>query len=386
MVTTRIGILIAIAFLVTSQMARAQQHVPCAGTLRVKVLERSINPVLAADRPWESFCVNTCTVLREGNKWHMWYESYDSTYKSDNDALFCYATSNDGVHWTKPNLGLVEYAGNKNNNILLVGSTLGGLSGESVFVDSQASPAEKYKMVFVTMLRSPPKLDFTDHATDWQLRGAVSPDGINWRMLDKPLLVRMSDTQNVCLHDDGVYRLYVRMWRTDGRGEGDRRRRVIGYTESKTFGEFPMPSEIFKADDDDPPSMDFYNSAATRLAPGLFMMFPRRFRARNGPRLAACRRQPRWAEVRTAGAQTAATLGQRVRQQGHLRLARRDARRPAGNLLDLLPRQRLQAWPVTSETGEVRRRYRPGPDPSRGLPAARGNDSEIAWSRPTLFF
>ncbi len=29
-----------------------------------------------------------------------------------------YAESDDGVKWTKPNLGLVEYAGNKNNNLV----------------------------------------------------------------------------------------------------------------------------------------------------------------------------------------------------------------------------------------------------------------------------
>jgi hypothetical protein len=28
----------------------------------------------------------------------------------------CYAVSEDGLHWEKPNLGLVEYNGSKENN------------------------------------------------------------------------------------------------------------------------------------------------------------------------------------------------------------------------------------------------------------------------------
>ena len=31
----------------------------------------------------------------------------------------CYAVSNDGIHWTRPNLGLFEYEGSKDNNIVL---------------------------------------------------------------------------------------------------------------------------------------------------------------------------------------------------------------------------------------------------------------------------
>ena len=28
----------------------------------------------------------------------------------------CYAESDDGVHWTRPNLGMIEFAGSKQNN------------------------------------------------------------------------------------------------------------------------------------------------------------------------------------------------------------------------------------------------------------------------------
>jgi len=34
------------------------------------------------------------------------------------DCLYCYATSKDGVTWVKPKLGLVEFNGSKDNNII----------------------------------------------------------------------------------------------------------------------------------------------------------------------------------------------------------------------------------------------------------------------------
>jgi len=36
----------------------------------------------------------------------------------------CYAESEDGIHWTKPDLGLVEFNGNTRNNICLIESDL----------------------------------------------------------------------------------------------------------------------------------------------------------------------------------------------------------------------------------------------------------------------
>jgi len=34
-------------------------------------------------------------------------------------AFICYAESGDGIHWKKPNLGLHEFRGSKDNNIAL---------------------------------------------------------------------------------------------------------------------------------------------------------------------------------------------------------------------------------------------------------------------------
>ncbi len=233
--------------------------------LTVTVLQRTTTSLLKADKPWESFVVNWTSVIRDGGQYKMWYEAYDSNYSSDNDGYLCYATSTDGVVWTKPTMGLVNYGGNTNNNILLSGPAIGGLHGENIFIDPTAPASERYKMVYTQVA-----------GTTWNVRGATSADGINWTLAAQPLLAHMSDTQNVCFRDGNKYRMYVRMWRNDGAGP-DPRRRTVGYTESTTFGNFPAPVEILRADAGDPSDMDFYNSATSKIGDNLYLMFPSAF-------------------------------------------------------------------------------------------------------------
>ncbi len=65
------------------------------------------------------------TVLHAEQRFHMWYFG---CYGDDRDTIgfghglnecyLCYVTSDDGIHWEKPNLGLVEYRGSRHNNIV----------------------------------------------------------------------------------------------------------------------------------------------------------------------------------------------------------------------------------------------------------------------------
>lgn len=229
------------------------------------ISERTTAPLLKAGKPWESMALNAFSVIRDAKGWHMWYAAYDTSYRNDNDALLCYATSGDGVHWTRPNLGLVEYNGSKDNNILFDARMGGGLHGQCVFLDPGAPAAERYKMVFV---REP--LGYGG----WFVHGAVSADGLHWTFLTEPLLKQNSDTQQACFHDGDRYRLYVRMWSGTDAKDLYSGKRQVGYTESKTFGAFPDPNVILEADAQDPADLHFYNSAASRLRDGLYVLFP----------------------------------------------------------------------------------------------------------------
>jgi hypothetical protein len=65
------------------------------------------------------------SVIRDGGKFRMWYLGmHERQIKRGNAPGWwrpmCYAESADGIHWTKPPLGLVEFNGNTANNICLI--------------------------------------------------------------------------------------------------------------------------------------------------------------------------------------------------------------------------------------------------------------------------
>ncbi|HCO22551.1 MAG TPA: hypothetical protein DIT97_05615, partial [Gimesia maris] len=76
------------------------------------------NPVLIADQPWEKtgrypgpYLYGS--VMSDQGKLRMWYRCYTP------QEIFCYAESEDGIHWTKPELGLYQHNGSTANNIFL---------------------------------------------------------------------------------------------------------------------------------------------------------------------------------------------------------------------------------------------------------------------------
>ncbi len=222
--------------------------------IRLTISQRSAEPLLKSDRPWEDYCICYCQVLRHNDRWLLWYNSYGKRHEEVDNC--CYAESTDGVHWQKPSLGLVPWDSDKNNNILFQGYEVG-----SIVIDDQAPPAERFKMVGTH--RAPIK------KPEFWVYGATSPDGIHWRWAPEPLVKKNSDTLNVCFRDGDTYRLYLRMW-TGGDFKGHR---VIGYSESTGFpAAFSDPMAILAPTADDPSDLHFYSSATTKIRDGLYLM------------------------------------------------------------------------------------------------------------------
>ncbi len=90
----------------------------------------------------------------------MWYQGCDLS--TERWWLIGYATSDDGVHWEKPDLGLYEYNGNKHNNVCY------DAVGPVMKDDSDPDPARRYQMA---AKEGPHK---------GEIRLVVSPDGIHW--------------------------------------------------------------------------------------------------------------------------------------------------------------------------------------------------------------
>jgi hypothetical protein len=215
-----------------------------------------------------------------------------------------YAESSDGRTWEKPILGLLEYAGNKNNNIVFRGDVNGltrGYSNGCVFVDP-SSKDERYKMFYRAIVTAeeweafakkyPDEIDTKTRRADNRsvlgMFGAVSPDGLHWQSLPEPLLIYHADTVNTCYYDVDLkkYVAYIRTWQVDERvrrGEPDDDagwvavgRRTIGRAVSDDFRHFSKPETIIATGTDQPPSHVWYSNCKTTLpgCPDNHIMFP----------------------------------------------------------------------------------------------------------------
>jgi hypothetical protein len=104
------------------------------------------NPFLVADRPWEGTVVQlySCDVHHDPStgRWQMWYEGHPGS------VLLCTAFSKDGLHWEKPALGLQEWKGSKDNNIILQTGYTDAHCASIVKAPTETNPDRKYKLYF----------------------------------------------------------------------------------------------------------------------------------------------------------------------------------------------------------------------------------------------
>ena len=80
--------------------------------------------VLVTDEPWEGNTSGYYTVFQDDDRYRMYYRGahFDTEErKRAHEEVACYAESQDGIHWTKPGLGLFEFGGSTVNNIVLDG-------------------------------------------------------------------------------------------------------------------------------------------------------------------------------------------------------------------------------------------------------------------------
>lgn len=161
--------------------------------------------VLTTDKPWEG---NTCayyTLFRDGDRYRMYYRGshYDEkSKKATHPEVTCYAESTDGIHWSKPELGLFEFEGSKKNNIVWNGI---GTHCFTAFKDEnpECPPAARYKGISRGRPRGKKGLYVFE-----------SPDGIHWSLMRKEPVITDGafDSQNLAFWDRHatIYREYHR--------------------------------------------------------------------------------------------------------------------------------------------------------------------------------
>ncbi len=223
--------------------------------LRTSRPQVSTKPVLLPDTPADGISMGGyCTLLKDGGKYRLWYESYVADAKNDEDARICYAESDDGFTWKKPNVGIFEDQGSKNNNLVYKHG-----HGSTIFIDPNANSAERYKMIHLDKV---PLQVVNGRQLNAFVFGAVSPDGIHWQRLAQPLIKHTSDTQSVAAYDpvSRKYVAYLRGWEPQTRA-GYGGRRIVVRSESAEFGNFSAPSPVLSFGPQDPPDADIYTNA-----------------------------------------------------------------------------------------------------------------------------
>ena len=213
-------------------------------------------------RPWEEGYMGHFQILLDEGRFRMWYatgpfpQDRPPGLKRNHSPFVCYAESDDGIEWRRPSLGLYEFQGSKDNNIIL--SQTSGLGGSllTVMRDSDAPASERYKGLFLPGDSS-------------QIVAAVSEDGLRWRRLPEPLLTGRFDTQNVITyqHEIDRYVMYVRSGRSNRRG--------VGRTEGRRFvGPWSKPRLSLLLGPTDPPDADIYAPGYCRYPYGPYhLMF-----------------------------------------------------------------------------------------------------------------
>jgi len=110
------------------------------------------------------------SVIQVGDELRMWYMGAgDKLNLKGGKFLPLYAVSKDGIKWEKPKLGLIEYNGSKQNNIVdLMGGQYGISEHVVIHEPEDPDPSRRFKMVFES---------FKYHN---RLAVAFSPDGLRW--------------------------------------------------------------------------------------------------------------------------------------------------------------------------------------------------------------
>ena len=212
---------------------------------------------VALDQPWEKRLHSGHSVIRDGRRFLLYYSAFNR---------LAVAESQDGIHWTKPLLGVVELDGNRNNN--LVGTKDGKLMIEDtkplpeIFLDKRpdVSPAERFKAF--TLIEQPGMT----RVIVW-----ASADGFSFHKLqDKPII----ETPLYGAFDgleslfwsqaEQQYVLYLRYAiRVDPPNPEDPNRRSVARMTSKDLLSFEAPKPMTFGTDGLMPPDHHYNNQTT---------------------------------------------------------------------------------------------------------------------------
>lgn len=235
------------------------------------------------DAPWEGSGSGYHSVFKDGGKYRMYYKAWQITVTppgkvntGEHPLFTCYAESDDGIHWRKPELGLFEFNGSKANNIVLAPGKMGEANPDpghiAIFKDD--NPAAKPEARYKAIVRSEsPK----------GLLAFQSADGLRWSpMQETPAITDGAfDSQNLAFWDAnaGLYRAYWRYFTggtTDEKNWKPAGHRAIRTATSKDFLHWENQADLKYVDS---PSEQLYTNQVKpyHRAPHVLIGFPTRY-------------------------------------------------------------------------------------------------------------
>ncbi len=160
------------------------------------------------DQPWEGPFCGYVTMIFDNGQYRAYYRGSAGGQDGNPKEALCVAYSEDGVHWTKPKLGLYESHGTKENNVVLT-NVPNWAHNFCPMIDSRPGvpPEERYKALGGTVQAG-------------GLFALASADGLHWKkMSEEPVLTKPEgytfafDSQNVPMYSEaeGLYVCYFRV-------------------------------------------------------------------------------------------------------------------------------------------------------------------------------
>ncbi|MCL4205327.1 MAG: hypothetical protein KJ000_22825 [Pirellulaceae bacterium] len=189
----------------------------------VHIAQRRDAPVIEPERSWEGervYVYGSVYAAAENEPLRLWYMAAPD--------YVLHATSQDGVNWLKPSLGLMPYKDSTDNNIVH------RIHSPSVLLDTrETDPAKRYKML---------------GSKGGGYHAAFSADGLRWTRYPKNPVLNHSDT--ITLTRDPVGGEYLAFHKRPAtvRGFG---RRAVWLSHSRDFQEWSEPELVFAPDEKD---------------------------------------------------------------------------------------------------------------------------------------
>ena len=171
--------------------------------VRLKTHEPKLTP-LAPGTPSGHYT----TVIKDGDLYRRYDRGGSAEHDGDPRETTRYWESRDGIHWTKPDLGLLEVNGSRDNNLILA-NTPWLAHNFTPFLDSRPATARDERFKALAGVHK-----------GGGLYAFVSGDGIRWQKLkDEPVITSEAfafDSQNVSFWSESelCYVCYFRTWKT----------------------------------------------------------------------------------------------------------------------------------------------------------------------------